>query len=62
MAKDQHIEQLDPQTIEVTAEILDSPQLQRWLSSFGPDLEVLFPEVLRMAMAERHQQATLYSI
>jgi len=62
LAKDQHIERLDPQTNKVTAEVLDSPKLQRWLSSFGPDLEVLFPEVLRMAMADRHQQATLYSI
>ena len=53
----QIIERLDPQTLKITAEILDTPQLQRWLSSFGPDLEVLSPEILRVTIAERHQQA-----
>ena len=57
LAKDQQIERLDPQTLKITAEILDTPQLQRWLSSFGPDLEVLAPEALRVTIAERHQQA-----
>ena len=60
--KDQQIEQLDPQTLKITAEVLDTPQLQRWLSSFGPDVEVLSPEALRVAMAERHQQAALLYI
>jgi predicted DNA-binding transcriptional regulator YafY len=53
----QIIERLDPQTLKITAEILDTPQLQRWLTSFGPDLEVLSPEILRVTIAERHQQA-----
>ena len=57
LAKDQKIERLDPQTLKISAEILDTPQLQRWLSSFGPDLEVLAPETLRVTIAERHQQA-----
>ena len=60
--KEQQIVRLDPQTLKITAEVLDTPQLQRWLSSFGPDLEVLSPEMLRVAMAERHQQAALLYI
>jgi hypothetical protein len=57
LAKDQQIERLDPQTLKITAEVLDTPQLQRWLSSFGPDIEILSPLVLRGLMAVRHQQA-----
>ena len=57
LAKDQQIERLDLQTLKITAEVLDTPQLQRWLSSFGPDIEILSPLVLRELMATRHQQA-----
>jgi predicted DNA-binding transcriptional regulator YafY len=57
LAVDQQIERLDPQTLKVTAEVLDTPGLQRWLSSFGPDVEVLSPKLLRVTIAERHQQA-----
>ena len=57
LAVDQQIERLDPQTLKVTAEVLDTPQLQRWLSSFGPDLEVILPEALRGTIAERHREA-----
>jgi predicted DNA-binding transcriptional regulator YafY len=57
LAVDQQIERLDPQTLKVTAEVLDTPGLQRWLSSFGPDVEVLSPEALRGTIAGRHQQA-----
>ena len=57
LAQDQHITHLDPQTIEVSAEVLDTPQLIRWLNSFGPDIEVLAPESLRETMAERHRLA-----
>jgi predicted DNA-binding transcriptional regulator YafY len=54
---DQQIERLDPQTLKITAEVLDTPQLQRWLCSFGPDLEVILPEALRTSIAERHREA-----
>jgi len=57
LAKDQKIRPIDPQTLEIKAEVLDTPQLIRWLSSFGPDIEVLAPESLRETMAERHRLA-----
>ena len=57
LAKDQKIRPIDPQTLEIKAEVLDTPQLIRWLSSFGPDIEVLAPESLRETMAERHRFA-----
>ncbi len=57
LAIDQKIERIDTQTLKITADVLDTPQLHRWLSSFGPDLEVLAPATLRHTIAERHQQA-----
>ena len=57
LAVDQQIERLDPQTLKITADVLDTPGLQRWLSSFGPDLEVILPEALRGTIAERHREA-----
>ena len=57
LAVDQQIERIDTQTLKITAQVLDTPQLHRWLTSFGPDLEVLTPATLRNTIAERHQQA-----
>ena len=63
LAVDQQIERLDPQTLKITAEVLDTPGLQRWLSSFGPDVKVLSPEALRTTIAERHREAAqLYKV
>jgi predicted DNA-binding transcriptional regulator YafY len=57
LATNQHIERIDSDTLIVTAQLFDTVQLQRWLSSFGPDVEVQAPEVLRLKLAERHQRA-----
>ena len=57
LAKDQQIRPIDPQTLEIKADVLDTPQLIRWLSSFGPDIEILAPKCLRETMAERHRLA-----
>ena len=62
LGQDQLITHLDPQSLEVTAEVLDTPQLIRWLNSFGPDIEVLAPESLRETMAERHHLAAQYYV
>ena len=63
LVADQQIERLDPQTLKVTAEVLDTPGLHRWLSSFGPDVEVISPEALRGTIAERHRVAAqLYKV
>ena len=57
LAKDQQITQIDPQTVEVKAEVLETPQLLRGLSSFGPDIEVRAPDALKATMAKRHRLA-----
>ena len=57
LAKDQQITRIDPQTVEVKAEIFETPQLLRGLSSFGPDIEVRAPDALKATMAKRHRLA-----
>ena len=57
LAKEQQITHIDPQAVEVEAVIFEAPQLLRWLSSFGPDIEVRAPDALKAIMAERHRLA-----
>lgn len=57
LAGNQLIERLDPQTLRVKAKLLDTPKLLWWLTSFGPDIEILAPQTLRSSLAERHRQA-----
>jgi predicted DNA-binding transcriptional regulator YafY len=57
LAIDQQAEYFDTKTIKVTAQVLDTPQLLRWLSSFGQDVEVLSPDKLRGTLFTRLQTA-----
>ena len=57
LAKYQQIERLDNNQILITAEVLDTPQLLRWLSSHGPDIEVISPDNLRNKLADHHRLA-----
>jgi predicted DNA-binding transcriptional regulator YafY len=57
LAKDQQIERLDKNQFLITADVLDTPQLLRWLSSHGPDIEVMSPESLRNKLADHHRLA-----
>ena len=57
LAIDQQTEYFDTKTIKVTAQVLDTPQLLRWLSSFGQDVEVLSPDKLRGTLVTRLQTA-----
>ena len=57
LAIDQQTEYFDTKTIKVTAQVLDTPQLLRWLSSFGQDVEVLSPDKLRGTLFTRLQTA-----
>jgi len=57
LAKDQQIERLDDSQFLITADVLDTPQLLRWLSSHGPDIEVISPESLRNKLADHHRLA-----
>ncbi|MEI6270104.1 MAG: WYL domain-containing protein [Methylococcaceae bacterium] len=58
LAKNQQIEQLDENQLQITVEVLDTPQLLRWLSSHGPDIEVMSPDSLRNKLADRHRLAS----
>ena len=57
LAIDQQAVYFDTKTIKVTAQVLDTPQLLRWLSSFGQDVEVLSPDKLRGTLVTRLQTA-----
>ena len=57
LAIDQQTEYFDTKTIKVTAQVLDTPQLLRWLSSFSQDVEVLSPDKLRGTLFTRLQTA-----
>ena len=57
LAENQVIERPDLQTLRVTAQVLENPKLLWWLSSFGPDIEIIAPQHLRATLAERHRQA-----
>ncbi len=56
----QRVEHLDAQTLKIQVELPLTPKLTWWLTSFGPDIEVLGPASLRAALAARHRRAAEY--
>jgi predicted DNA-binding transcriptional regulator YafY len=57
LAIDQHAERLDSKRLKITVNIPQTPNLIWWLTSFGPDIEVLAPDAVRQEIAERHRLA-----
>lgn len=47
LSKDQRLRELEDGRVQITASILQTAQLRWWLLSFGDQVEVLAPEVLR---------------
>lgn len=60
LATSQQVEHLDAQTLKIQVELPLTPKLTWWLTSFGPDVEVLSPVSLRNTLAERHRRAAEY--
>lgn len=47
LSKDQRLRELDDGRVQITASVMQTAQLRRWLLSFGDQVEVLAPEALR---------------
>ena len=52
LADDQLVEDAADGSQQISATVLDTAQLRRWLLSLGARVEVLAPPALRAAMAE----------
>lgn len=60
LAMDQTIQIVDQETLILTATVPETAKLVWWLTSFGPDIEILAPDSLRVTIAERHRTAAGY--
>jgi predicted DNA-binding transcriptional regulator YafY len=47
LSKDQRLRELQDGRVQITASVMHTAQLRRWLLSFGEQVEVLAPESLR---------------
>lgn len=57
LSAEQQAERLAPGEVKIGARVIYTPQLVRWLTGFGPDVEILAPEDLREEIAQRHRSA-----
>lgn len=60
LADNQCVKKIDAQTLKVEVTLPLTPKLTWWLTSFGPDVEIVSPPSLRATLAERHRQAAAY--
>lgn len=52
LSPDQVVEQIDEHTVKLTAKVMDTQELRRWLLGFGAMAKVIAPVDLRDEMAE----------
>ena len=52
LSRDQRLRQLDDGRVQITASVMQTAQLRRWLLGFGDQVQVLAPESLRKELQE----------